>query len=264
MVRLRPSAFVPSVTASCGDRRINLLVAPHYLPVECASAAISIGDVRTVAARADLAFLPPGVARSVESRKLEHIGGRLCAERVLSMLGASGQGVGQRATGEPIWPPGFAGSISHTRRMAYAVVSSSDNGRRLGIDTEQILTGQSLDSVERLCCTRYETGLYLSSAKASLLATLIFSGKESLYKAIGAMVGRTVDFQEVEVENIDFVTQTMRFKALAGDLPSLSQCCTGYFRVHEGEVHTSVLWSTDPTPSSLSASMRNRVIGRSD
>src|SRR5215469_6693525 len=61
--------------------------------------------------------LPPAEARTAEclprGRAAEFMAGRWCAHRALERLGCPEVVIGSGLHGEPCWPEGFTGSITH-------------------------------------------------------------------------------------------------------------------------------------------------------
>ena len=143
----------------------------------------------------------PGVAK----RQCEYLAGRLCARHALHAL--TGQ-PGVPAIGEdraPRWPAGVVGSITHSHGQAAALVARTAHWRGLGIDLERLLSaersqrlrGEILTAGERLRLEQLEPALH------PWLTTLIFSAKESLFKALYPLVGQRFYFQDAELLDWD-------------------------------------------------------------
>lgn len=117
------------------------------------------------------------------------VAGRAAAHAALDHLGLGAQAITVGAGGEPRWPSGVVGSITHTDRVAYAVVAleepeaSIDGGLALGIDIEdrRRLTPEIIPTI----MTERERARWadLEPAEADAFATTVFSAKEALYKA---------------------------------------------------------------------------------
>ena len=58
-----------------------------------------------------------------ENRQWEFTAGRLCAVQAIRGLGGSETEIPVGERGEPIWPKGFVGSITHTQGYAAAAVA---------------------------------------------------------------------------------------------------------------------------------------------
>jgi 4'-phosphopantetheinyl transferase EntD len=86
------------------------------------------------------AVLYPGeaelVSRAVDKRRREFRTARHCARRALRQLGLPPVAVLRGERGEPQWPPGIVGSLTHCSGYRAAAVARSDLIRALGIDAE--------------------------------------------------------------------------------------------------------------------------------
>ena len=80
----------------------------------------------------------------------------------------------------PIWPEGLAGSITHTRSCAMAVVARNSDVRALGIDVEQ--DTPLADKLLSAICTEAEQDWLKDQDSPGQLAKVIFSAKEAAYK----------------------------------------------------------------------------------
>ena len=149
---------------------------------------------------------PSEIARSVPKRQAEFFYGRLAARAALRAHGSVERLVPIGDSREPIWPAGFVGSISHTVGLAGAVVGSEDVHVGLGIDIERTVCGESQLALRKIALDADELER-LSGLEGLLsldeLVTLVFSAKESLYKAAYGTVGRFFDFDAARVFGID-------------------------------------------------------------
>jgi 4'-phosphopantetheinyl transferase EntD len=86
-----------------------------------------------------LADEEPFVARFAPRRLAEFVSGRACARRALVALGvpdALRRAIPVGAHGQPVWPAGVVGSITHCPGRCAAVAAPSDRYRSIGIDNE--------------------------------------------------------------------------------------------------------------------------------
>ena len=86
-----------------------------------------------------LAPLPeeePLIARSVAKRRNEFITVRYCARQALGELGVPPVPILKGDKGEPCWPDGVVGSLTHCEGFRGAVVGRSAEVRSVGIDAE--------------------------------------------------------------------------------------------------------------------------------
>lgn len=142
--------------------------------------------------------------RAHEHRILEFRGGRHCARAALAGFGVRGASILRHEDRSPIWPPGFVGSITHTRTRdrgwcAAAVARSSDL-RGIGLDAE-------IDEpLERKLWSRVLVPAeqsFLSSQpedRRGFFGKLVFSAKEATYKCQYGMTREFLEFADVHIE----------------------------------------------------------------
>lgn len=133
------------------------------------------------------------VAGSAEKRRRDFALGRACAHTALAGLGHAEVMIAKGEDGAPLWPPGIAGSITHTQGYAAALVGESFAG--IGIDAERV-GGVGRDLWPRLFSAAEQESLH-AHPDPLLAATLFFSAKEASYKA-WALKG-ALAFREIEV-----------------------------------------------------------------
>jgi 4'-phosphopantetheinyl transferase EntD len=164
------------------------------------------------------------VARAVAKRVREFAAGRLCARRALQRFGIARVVLPVAHDRQPIWPPGFLGSITHTEGFCAAVAAargaplgacpSNDAPAaatpRYGDHHSARLLGLGLDSE---AAGAVEAHLWPSLCVASELdwiaqwpaearkqaATLVFAAKEAFYKAQYPTTGEFMSFADLEV-----------------------------------------------------------------
>ncbi|WP_025759966.1 enterobactin synthase subunit EntD [Enterobacter sichuanensis] len=156
---------------------------------------------------ADLLWLPhhAELANAGRKRKAEHLAGRIAAAHALPDHTVPGIG----PSGEPLWPEGISGSITHSGTQAMAVVVRHPDAR-VGIDCEAILPDSEareiqdgiIDVQEAMCLTR-------SGYPFALALTLTFSAKESLFKALFPQVKTFMDFDCARITRLDERTLTL-------------------------------------------------------
>lgn len=101
------------------------------------------------------------------------------------------------SSGAPLLPPGFTGSISHTKGLAVAILARGDHG--LGIDVEDVTRCCRDVGRHVLCDDEREALAGLSESERWSQTLLRFSHKESLYKALNPLLGRWIGFRELAV-----------------------------------------------------------------
>ncbi len=234
------------VLAACEtDRALALSAllgtAPHPLPAQAATASLPISAVEGWPSTSLWHCLPADIRASVPKRRSAFVAGRLCAEHALRSLGCT-QPIGRGTSGEPLWPNGVNGSITHTGNTAYATAIRTDvQGWQIGIDSEPFVDEQGLRDVIHGCCTATEKATLFDGQSDHMTASIVFSLKEAFYKAIFAEVRRVVEFSEVEVHDLDAVLGRAALRSAAdGLLQQMLFPVTARFEVLDRVVHAAV------------------------
>lgn len=165
-----------------------------------ATVAVAFGDE---APDGDLGLYPgeeAAVSRAVPKRRREFLVARSCARQALRRLGAPAGAIGKGPAGEPQWPAGVVGSITHCAGYAAAAVAWRSRLLSLGIDAEP---NEALpDGVLGLTASRAEIA-HLDSLVAAdpwvQWGRLLFCAKEAIYKAWYPVQQRWLGFEEVDV-----------------------------------------------------------------
>ncbi|MGK5683469.1 4'-phosphopantetheinyl transferase family protein [Actinoplanes sp. URMC 104] len=141
------------------------------------------------------------VATAAPGRRLEFVTARRCARQALAELGFPPAALRIGGKREPLWPAGVAGSITHCPGYRAAAVARREVVASVGIDAE---THGPLP--------RGVLGLVAGPAEQRHLAELagaepgvrwdrlLFSAKESTYKAWFPLTGRWLGFEDARLE----------------------------------------------------------------
>jgi 4'-phosphopantetheinyl transferase EntD len=163
------------------------------LPPEVAASA---GFGEDAAAR----LLPEEAAllgRAVEKRVREFTLGRHHARMALRRLGAAEIPILRGERHEPLWPAGIVGSITHCPGYCAAAVARADDLLALGIDAE---TDAPLpEGVARMVLVEEERTWLATAPPGVHWDRLIFSAKESVYKAWWPLARRWLGFKEAVI-----------------------------------------------------------------
>jgi 4'-phosphopantetheinyl transferase EntD len=147
-----------------------------------------------------LAALPeeePLIAKSVAKRRNEFVSVRHCARIALAEIGVAPVPILKGDKGEPCWPDGVVGSLTHCTGYRGAVVGRIDTVRSVGIDAEPhaVLPDGVLDAIS-LPIERHE----LSGLPASLhWDRILFCAKEATYKAWFPLTHRWLGFEDAHI-----------------------------------------------------------------
>ncbi|MFU8873828.1 4'-phosphopantetheinyl transferase family protein [Micromonospora sp. SL4-19] len=140
------------------------------------------------------------VAKAVESRHREFVTARRCAREALARLGYAPAPIRSGLRREPRWPAGVVGSITHCAGYRAAAVTRDTALAGLGIDAEP--HDALPDEVAEAVTVAGEPELLrrLSLADPSVhWDRLLFSAKESVYKAWYPLTGRWLGFEDAEL-----------------------------------------------------------------
>jgi 4'-phosphopantetheinyl transferase EntD len=134
---------------------------------------------------------------AVEKRRREFITGRACARAALEQLGVAPAAIASGPSGEPLWPAGVVGSITHCRGYRACAVARQTHVPSLGIDVEphEPLASGILAAVSSVRERRMLTRLRLDGCGDKLL----FCAKEAVYKAWFPLTGRQLGFEDVDL-----------------------------------------------------------------
>jgi 4'-phosphopantetheinyl transferase EntD len=139
------------------------------------------------------------IADAVPKRRDEFAAVRRCARRALIELGHPPVALVPGPGGAPVWPRDVVGSMTHCGGYRAAVVADRRRLPAIGIDAEpdESLPGDVLTVVARPEEIRRFGGT--ESVRAVNWDRLLFSAKESVYKAWYPLTQRWLDFDDVLV-----------------------------------------------------------------
>jgi enterobactin synthetase component D len=188
--------------------------------------------------------LPPELHRAVPRRKQEFVAGRCCAARAIQQLrpGPSSVHVGRGSAGEPLWPAGFTGSITHTANLASATAARLSDVRSIGIDSESLITPARASAIESAVMVPAEYTVGGSALEAATRVTLVFSAKEAIFKCLYPLVRRLFFYTDVSIASADvragtFVAKVIHELGVGFEEHTILH---GRFVIDEPYVHTAV------------------------
>lgn len=165
------------------------------------SAALSAHGVRIGARRLspgdEAAFADPGSVETASNLPRRRASGaaRIVARRLLGELTGDASATLRRSpSGAPFWPEGVVGSLAHDDEFALAVVALRSDVARLGVDIEPAEPLPS-DLVDRVLGAREKR----LTENDPVTRRLIFSCKEAAYKALNALDGSPLEYDDIEI-----------------------------------------------------------------
>ncbi|WP_240611046.1 4'-phosphopantetheinyl transferase family protein [Oceaniglobus ichthyenteri] len=180
------------------DAISGAMVQPHVRGLFDGDIAVALCDPRAPMG----SLLSPerqGMGRMVAKRQLEFTAGRIAAHRAMAALGRPRQPVIPGPDRAPIWPDGLVGSLSHCDSLCVCVMAPTGPVRSLGVDVEEdtALDPEMIETIltppERAWMARQPED------EAGRLAKLIFSAKETAYKAQYPMTREVLDFGAIAI-----------------------------------------------------------------
>ena len=177
--------------------------------------------VATAESRADLlgAVLFPAEERALGGaaprRRAEFATARACARSALGQLGIAADAIPIGAHGEPVWPGGVIGSITHCDGYRAAAVARTSEFRSLGIDAE--LNAPLPKRVLARIGSASELARAGEAAPEACAGRLVFSAKEAAFKAWQPLDAGALGLRAIEI----------RVEAARGEVRALRNVAAG-------------------------------------
>lgn len=189
---------------------------------------------------------PDEVRAAVIKRKAEYLAGRIVVKQALSALGlvVAQQQVGIAKDRSPVWPKDIIGSISHTQDFAVCCVIRAAEISLIGVDSELILSASAARSLAAEIHNETELNLMVNAGFTEAVGTsIIFSAKESLYKALYPVVRCYFGFEQARVSQLDLQRSSLTLtlcRAFASQY-GLASNYTIQFSIKGALVHTLLM-----------------------
>lgn len=144
--------------------------------------------------------VPTHLNKAAAKRRAEYLASRVLVRHALSRLGAEPWLLINDADRAPVWPQGFAGSLSHSHQRIALLLLNTESGKLAGVDCERIMKLETAEEMYAAIITEEEKRRLLESGLPFATAlTLAFSLKESLYKALYPQLRQFMDFGCAEI-----------------------------------------------------------------
>jgi 4'-phosphopantetheinyl transferase EntD len=190
------------------------------------------------------------VARAVDKRRREFTTARSCARSALGGLGLPPAPIPAGERGAPQWPPGIVGSITHCAGYRAAAVAWARDIVTIGLDAEpnDVLPGGVLDAVS-IGPERARLRGLAAVTPGICWDRLLFSAKESVYKAWFPLTHRWLGFEEADITigatNGTFDARLLVVAPMADGSPLTG--FTGRWLARDGLVVTAIAMSARGT-----------------
>lgn len=163
----------------------------------------------------NVASTVPQLSGAVPKRKAEFLAGRYAAATTLRAAGVAIPNpllIPSDPNGCPVWPSGVAGSISHCRKLAVCALSDSPHIKYIGVDIEPIPSPESASQLASQVHTPAELAILTSVGMEPFCATgLLFSAKESIFKALYPLVQEYFGFESAVLKDVDVKKSVLEF-----------------------------------------------------
>jgi 4'-phosphopantetheinyl transferase EntD len=156
------------------------------------------------------------IRRAVPSRRREFTTARACARTALTGLGFPPGPIPPGPAGEPRWPAGVVGSITHCEGYCAAAVARASDVGALAIDAEP---NRPLPAGVLAAIAVPEERLRLRQCREGAMAVcwdrLLFSAKEAVFKLWFPLTGDKLGYEDASVE-FDLAAGTFHARLSAG------------------------------------------------
>ena len=180
--------------------------------------------------------------RGIPKRRREFTIGRSCARTALAELKFPPGPILPGSHREPTWPAGAVGSITHCREYCAAAVAPASRFASIGIDAE-VHAELPEGVLERISVPEERARLEARAGGGTWWETVLFSAKESVFKAWFPLARRWLGFEDACVD-LDPEEGTFHARLLVPGPEVRGRPSTGFggrYLVRDGLVVTAVV-----------------------
>lgn len=156
---------------------------------------------------------PQYMQHAVAQRQLEFYSGRVLTQAILAHHFNFYQPITSCVQRLPQWISPILGSISHSNQQVVVMVSCQVN--YIGMDIEHWVSEGLLTDGQHLILNYHDLNIWQKAQSYfsfQQFLTLVFSMKESLYKAVYPQVQHYIDFLDASLFEISFTEQRVKLK----------------------------------------------------
>ena len=167
---------------------------------------------------------PQNLTRAVAKRRAEFFAGRYCARSSLLAAGFASADIGIGDNRQPLWPNNVVGAISHSGSAAVAISARQSRFAGLGVDVEREVECATYEKIKSQVLFGGEQSLvHQAGSRAHIYFSLVFSAKESFFKAAWPQVRRFFGFSALALLDIDSRENTLLFELAETLSPELQK-----------------------------------------
>jgi 4'-phosphopantetheinyl transferase EntD len=179
-------------------------------------------------------------------RRAEFTAGRLCARAAMALLGAPATAILPGPAGQPQWPKGMTGSITHCAGYQASAVALTADVAAIGIDAEPDLRLPA-NLIEMVADPPEQASIRQCAAVGPVVCwdRLLFSAKESVAKLWYPLTGQWLGFHDVAIRPAITGTFDVCLPPRPGRGPDdrpRSQM-TGRWLARDGLIVTAITWT---------------------
>lgn len=195
-------------------------------------------------------IVPPYLSHATDARLDEFFAGRILAQAILQQHYHIADSITSLHSKLPIWSQSIIGSISHAKQQL--VVAVAKDTAYLGVDLEFMVEPDIAQQTAELILTASEIQRWYSCEMSHMsfeeYFTLMFSVKESLYKAVYPIAKSYIDFLEVSLVEIDFATQSLTLAFLPSIIQKfhLLDQYHAYWQIDHLQINPMITWVFKP------------------
>lgn len=134
------------------------------------------------------------IARARAKRRNEFSTGRMLMRRALRDADIDVCAIPAGSLGEPVWPTGIVGSLSHSDEVCALITGRASEYISIGFDLE--LSSSDLSETANLILSPQEKSLNYTPDRLRA----VFCAKEAVYKCISPVARQFMEFDELSIE----------------------------------------------------------------
>lgn len=164
---------------------------------------------------------PPCFGSMAPKRQADFLAGRVMASVAQAAFALPIEQISVGPDRAPVWPAGLSASLSHGNDRVACLATPNDR-KLVGVDLEDFASGDLLTAILAECLQPTERRAATAQSHLTLdaAATLLFSAKETIFKALYPVVQRFFGFEKVVLSGC-VAGETLEFELIETLHPQL-------------------------------------------